>query len=53
MHSVPCAAGGITVPIDAVWSARLRAAPVPPNATSWGCLGKKHVDACMGSVGMM
>lgn len=40
MHSVPCAAGGITVPIDVAWSVWLWAAPVPPNATSWGCLGK-------------
>lgn len=40
MHSVPRAAGGITVPINAARGVRPRAAPAPPNAMSWGCLGR-------------
>lgn len=41
MHSVPCAAGGITAPINAAQSVRPQAAPAPRNAMSWGCLGRK------------
>lgn len=41
MHSVPCAAGGITVRINAARSVRPRAAPAPGSATSWGCSGRK------------